>query len=379
MTTHIHLHSVIGELPLHEATLHPEATVSVVLRMFNEYPSILSLIVADTHQILGVITRDVFFELLSRPFYEELFKRVQIEELLEEFPVGAILILPHTTSIPSAVKQALTRTGDSFSQPLVVDDGHGYKLLDVFDLLLAHQRISELMNEEMQQLILEKNEFLGIVSHDLKNPLSTIQLITRLMTQQADSLAPEEIREYMSDIEKTSADMFTLIINLLDGLRTGDSMPKFEMVQFEVADMVLRCVSEFQTAAEQKNIVLITDGVQNLKATADKNIAQQAFSNLVSNAVKYSPFATRVWAMCTEQDQYIRIAVRDEGPGLTDDDKAKLFGKFARLSAQPTGGEHSTGLGLSIVKKLVVQMGGDVGCESEYGKGAEFFILLPKA
>ena len=73
----------------------------------------------------------------------------------------------------------------------------------------------------------------------------------------------------------------------------------------------------------------------------------------------------------------MRIAIRDEGPGLSNDDKAKLFGKFARLSAQPTGGEHSTGLGLSIVKQLAEVMKGKVWCESVLGEGATFFVQLP--
>jgi signal transduction histidine kinase len=73
----------------------------------------------------------------------------------------------------------------------------------------------------------------------------------------------------------------------------------------------------------------------------------------------------------------VRVEVQDEGPGLSDEDKKKLFGKFARLSAQPTGGEHSTGLGLSIVKKLVEAMHGRVWCESELGKGATFIVELP--
>ena len=76
---------------------------------------------------------------------------------------------------------------------------------------------------------------------------------------------------------------------------------------------------------------------------------------------------------------FIRIEISDQGPGLTDDDMKKMFGKFARLSAQPTGGEHSTGLGLSIVKKLVEAMNGKVWCESEPGKGATFIVELPAA
>jgi signal transduction histidine kinase len=119
--------------------------------------------------------------------------------------------------------------------------------------------------------------------------------------------------------------------------------------------------------------------------------------NLLSNAVKYSPPHTSIWLSVeslstpngqqnettqndAEQGDWVkglRISVRDEGPGFQDAEKHKLFGKFARLSAQPTGGEDSTGLGLSIVKKMVEAMNGKVWCESEAGKGATFIVELP--
>ncbi|MFY7998474.1 MAG: sensor histidine kinase [Candidatus Kapaibacteriota bacterium] len=128
---------------------------------------------------------------------------------------------------------------------------------------------------------------------------------------------------------------------------------------------------------------------------------------MLSNAIKYSPHGKNVFVQVRSHwslgighsandgdsnnasmtnspitnDQstnaFLRIEVRDEGPGLSPDDMTKLFGKFARLSARPTGGEHSTGLGLSIVKKMVEAMNGKVWCESEQGKGATFIVELP--
>ena len=142
----------------------------------------------------------------------------------------------------------------------------------------------------------------------------------------------------------------------------------------------------------------------------------QVLDNLISNAVKYSPHGKNVfvrvkssssslvlgrednhssfvighWSggerqantlMTNDQltnDQWLRIEVQDEGLGISEDDMKKLFGKFARLSSRPTGGEHSTGLGLSIVKKMVEAMNGRVWCESEPGKGATFIVEMPK-
>ena len=84
-----------------------------------------------------------------------------------------------------------------------------------------------------------------------------------------------------------------------------------------------------------------------------------------------------MWIALKPKDDIVRLEVRDQGPGLTEEDKGKVFGKMQRLSAQPTAGEHSTGLGLFIVKQLVVEMNGSVGVESEYGNGATFWIELP--
>ncbi|MBK9249385.1 MAG: sensor histidine kinase [Ignavibacteria bacterium] len=98
---------------------------------------------------------------------------------------------------------------------------------------------------------------------------------------------------------------------------------------------------------------------------------------MLSNAVKYSPHGKNVYIAVSKSDSTCRISIKDEGPGISDQDKLKLFGKFQRLTAKPTGGEHSTGLGLSIVKKFVEMMRGRVWCESKLGEGAEFIVELP--
>jgi signal transduction histidine kinase len=103
----------------------------------------------------------------------------------------------------------------------------------------------------------------------------------------------------------------------------------------------------------------------------------QVLENLLSNAVKYLPSGKSIDAVLRQQHNTIRIEIREEGEGISADDMTKLFGKFARLTARPTGGEHSTGLGLSIVKKMVEAMNGRVWCESEVGRGATFIVELP--
>jgi signal transduction histidine kinase len=113
---------------------------------------------------------------------------------------------------------------------------------------------------------------------------------------------------------------------------------------------------------------------EELYAHVDPDYTVQIFENLISNAIKFSPPEKIVKVKLVKSNGKARAEIIDEGPGLTKDDMKKVFGKFQRLSARPTGGEHSTGLGLSIVKKYVEAMNGKVWCESEYGKGANFIV-----
>jgi signal transduction histidine kinase len=110
---------------------------------------------------------------------------------------------------------------------------------------------------------------------------------------------------------------------------------------------------------------------------ADPKFVFAVLDNLLSNAIKFSPFGSAVTVRVTEFEGRVRIAVRDQGPGLTEADRQRLFGRFSRLSAKPTGGEKSVGLGLSIAKQMVEACGGRIWAESEAGKGATFLVELP--
>jgi signal transduction histidine kinase len=110
----------------------------------------------------------------------------------------------------------------------------------------------------------------------------------------------------------------------------------------------------------------------------DADRIREAIDNLVSNAIKYSPIGGKIALLITGDADYVRISISDEGPGLSPEDLDRLFGRFQRLSAKPTGGESSTGLGLSIVKRIIDMHGGEVNADSPGpGRGAIFTILLP--
>ncbi len=242
-------------------------------------------------------------------------------------------------------------------------------------------------NAQLTELNYEKNELLGIAAHDLKNPISNIKMLAQILHNEVETLSKAEVKEYSGDILVDSGKMFELVMQLLDVNLIERGGLRLKPVEFDFAVLVQSVIENYHSRASAKQISIHFQPSQiDLPVFADPSATIQVLDNLVSNAVKYSPPGSSVYVRALQRTPndsvtkrtIARCEIQDEGPGLSDDDKKKLFGKFARLTAQPTGGEHSTGLGLSIVKKMIEAMNGNVWCESEFGKGATFIVELPE-
>lgn len=242
-------------------------------------------------------------------------------------------------------------------------------------------------NAQLTELNYEKNELLGIAAHDLKNPISNIKMLAQILHNEVETLSKAEVKEYSGDILVDSGKMFELVMQLLDVNLIERGGLRLKPVEFDFAVLVQSVIENYHSRASAKQISIHFQPSQiDLPVFADPSATIQVLDNLVSNAVKYSPSGSSVYVRALQRTPndsvtkrtIARCEIQDEGPGLSDDDKKKLFGKFARLTAQPTGGEHSTGLGLSIVKKMIEAMNGNVWCESEFGKGATFIVELPE-
>ena len=254
--------------------------------------------------------------------------------------------------------------------------------------ILEHQaREIELSNAELtesnallQHLHNEKNEFLGIAAHDLKNPLAHIILTTGTITRYFERMTDNDVQEQISTINAVAVRMTEIISNLLDVNAIERGALTLHPTHFDIVPNLRTIVEEYTSRAKEKDITLHTDMTTTTPffVFADESATKQVLDNIISNAVKYSPLGKKVFIRVKADTEWIRVEVQDEGAGISAEEMTKLFGKFARLSARPTGGEHSTGLGLSIVKKMVEAMQGRVWCESEVGKGATFIVELPR-
>ncbi|MGL1887954.1 MAG: ATP-binding protein [Reichenbachiella sp.] len=222
----------------------------------------------------------------------------------------------------------------------------------------------------------EKNYLVNILAHDLRAPVGNIKALTGIIKNSVVERMEDE-KMMLGHIEEAAEKMDQMIVKILnkDNME-GKKMVLREWVQPRSVfnDLMVR----YRSIAAEKDIDLrleIMNGLEQLKT--DHLLLFLIIENLLSNAIKFSNHNTLIELGVSVENDNMQFFVRDQGPGFSDDDKLKVFGKFQPLSARPTGDETSIGLGLSIVKKYVTDLGGEIWLESTLGQGSSFFVSLP--
>jgi signal transduction histidine kinase len=226
----------------------------------------------------------------------------------------------------------------------------------------------------LQEAHEQKDRFLRIATHDLKNPLTSIRIANYYLRQTVGD--QPEVSEALETIEMTVNTMNDLIVDFLDtsALEAGKANIRLEAV--EVENIVWDVLNRYGTTAGKKNITLMMGNSRGV-IHADPNRMLQVLGNLVSNAIKFSPEDCFITVDTQACGDFIRFSVVDEGPGIKPEDQQKLFQAFNKASTRPTADEHSSGLGLWIVKELVGLQGGRVGVECPPLGGSTFWVELP--
>lgn len=238
-----------------------------------------------------------------------------------------------------------------------------------------------------QRLYKEKEEFkkknedihtyLANIVHDLRSPVASIYMISELLENDLSDISDAE-RQLLTTIRKTSTGMLDRICCILDNSRLEKGLNVDNMEASNPYEIIETAIKKHEVFAIEKNINISLLVDKDLPDTFfDKDALDSVFCNLISNAIKYSMPDTMVLINSTIEDGKIRFSVKDQGLGMTSDDLQKVFGQFAKLSARPTGNESSSGLGLSIVKKFIELMGGEVFAYSEgHNMGSTFSFTL---
>jgi signal transduction histidine kinase len=233
-------------------------------------------------------------------------------------------------------------------------------------------------NVLLEQLDQQKNRFLGMAAHDLRNPIAAIQAYTNLFLDEEGDLSPE-LLEALGDIRSLTDFMLTLLSNTLDLNVIEQGYLNLEIRPIETTPFFLEQISLNTLLATAKKVVLeavLGDVPPTFSGDCFK--LKQVMNNLLSNAVKFSPVGSIVRiSVQLDPDGLLRVEVIDQGAGIPEAEQIKLFTPFGRTSVRSTGGETSTGLGLAITKNIVLAHGGTIGVLSTVGAGSTFWFTLP--
>ena len=230
-------------------------------------------------------------------------------------------------------------------------------------------------NEALQRSIVEREALVHMIIHDLKTPLNHTEALIEAM-REVEGM-PGQGLKMMEKVATTNRRGIELIADLLS-LYEIDTLAPAPGSKTDCATLIADIVTSMEPKATQKGIQLVWNSPADLPTiVTNPSLLTRILENLISNALKFSNRGTTVKVLAEAKNGEVVFAVEDQGPGISVAEQALLFEKFSKLSARPTGGEHSNGLGLAIVKKLAEQLHGTVGVASELGNGARFWVRLP--
>ena len=230
--------------------------------------------------------------------------------------------------------------------------------------------------QELQAAQTLKDNLLRIASHDLKGPLMNVQLVSSLFRR--DEAQIPAAKDWLDALDASVDAMQTVIEDFLDTAAMNSSVIDLKLERVSIQQVVNSLISLYHAHAEKKDIRIEAHDCEGY-ILADAARFQQALGNLVSNAVKYSPLHTTIRIWVIQEANQIHICVGDEGPGIPADERSRLFTQFGKLSTRPTDGEHSTGLGLWIVKHMINLQGGEVGVDCPPEGGSVFWVQMQAA
>jgi len=250
----------------------------------------------------------------------------------------------------------------------------------VSDISLNKKAEADMHNftENLRELNDTKDRFISIISHDLRTPFSSIMGFTDLLLKD-ENLGNEKQRQYISFIKESSANMLALVNSLLDWTRLQTGRIKFEPERMNSKVVIMKSIQMLAGSAIQKEIDLVSKVETDLYVHADESLMLQVFNNLIGNAIKFTKPGGHISvnAEPVVEKKYVRFSVKDDGVGIKEADKEKLFRVDTKFTSNGTGGEKGSGLGLSLVKDIVNKHGGDIWVESKKGEGTEFFFSIP--
>ncbi|MBI2793140.1 MAG: tetratricopeptide repeat protein [Ignavibacteria bacterium] len=232
----------------------------------------------------------------------------------------------------------------------------------------------EQANKELRDLATDKDEFMAIAAHDLRNPLSDMRSMLQTVISHYDVLVKGDILDICRDLLTVTTRMSATIHAFLEISRTDKRSVGITIGRVDLVHIIHLALERHHTRAEEKGMTLTIASTGQAWASADASVVSAVLDNLISNAIKYSPHDTQITVFAGTDDRSAFITVCDEGPGIPEADRDKLFTKYSRMSIRPTGGEDSLGIGLYLAKRMAERMNAQI--EYKYQNGSCFTLRM---
>jgi signal transduction histidine kinase len=243
---------------------------------------------------------------------------------------------------------------------------------------LANQALRE-SEKNLMELNATKDKFFSIISHDLKNPFSSVLSISELMVERFDDADREDHRAGFQKIHQSLKHLLNLLENLLTWSRSQRGKIKHHPVRFNLTALIQENINLHKTLAEKKGIILAYPSVDEVYAYGDRDMINSVIRNLMTNAVKFTGRDKKVEVKVDTGYQEIRVSFIDEGIGISNENLKKLFRIDEKFKSTGTEGEKGTGLGLIICREFVEKNGGEISVQSKLGEGSAFSFTIPIA
>jgi signal transduction histidine kinase len=324
----------------------------------NKYPEALRLILtgySDIEAVIGAINEGQVFRYVTKPWNPEELETI-IKEAFEKY-------------------ELITKNRRLMHSLQVANETLELKVKE-------RTRELEKANEKLLELNNEKNRYIGMVAHDLRNPIGVAESFSALLIEELDTIDKALEREYLGHINKSCNFSLDLIHNFLNVSKIEASVFDVNLQAVNYIDFVKEAIKQEQIFARNKEQqIVFSASFEELTVHIDQNKMQQVFNNLLSNAVKYSMPKTTITVSIELKEDKVLTSISDQGLGIPANELEKLFTPFHTTSAKPTGNEKSTGLGLSIVKKIIEAHGGQIWAESDIDgksgvKGSTFYFII---
>ncbi len=240
-------------------------------------------------------------------------------------------------------------------------------------LVLLHQDVTV-----EHQIAETRQEFVGMLSHDMRNPLSAIIATLELSLDGSLGDLNDNQHQFLGSAMNDSRRMLEMLNDLLDGYKYEAVELKLEKTQFDITQVISKLVYDFSPLAKERQIELFQETPLSLTVTADEGKLIRVISNLLTNALKFTPKEGRIIVSVADKKQVIQVSIQDTGEGIAPDELEKVFQKFYQVEKRKLGRKTGTGLGLPLCRKLVDAHGGKIWVESQAGRGSKFIFTLPK-